>query len=101
MEIITQCRGRDSDEVRAVYSILVQLGQERNSLNSFPQTLREGMKEDKRWSQSDIKDKETKKQPGGQTKKIFEHLCFRSHTTSMNSRNPDSNQCSHFSLCWS
>lgn len=50
MEIITQCRGGNRDEVWTVYSPLVQLGQERYGLDSFPQTLEKRSKE----SQFDI-----------------------------------------------
>lgn len=38
--MLTQCGGRHSNEVRTFDSVLVQLGQEGNSLNSFTQTLR-------------------------------------------------------------
>lgn len=37
--LLTQCGGWHSDEVRTRDSVLVQLGQERNRLNGFTQTL--------------------------------------------------------------
>lgn len=49
MEIVTQCGGWHSNEVRTFYAILVKLGQKRYSLDGFPQTLRESVKEGDRW----------------------------------------------------
>lgn len=70
--MLTQCGGWHSNEVRTFDSVLVQLGQEGNSLNSFTQALRG---EDVQ-GRSDLSHGD---------REVFKHP-FRSNTCSVNTR---------------
>lgn len=67
--MLTQCGGWHSNKVRTFDSVLIQLGQEGNSLNSFTQTLR---------------GEDVQGRSDGE-REVFKHP-FRSNTCSVNTR---------------